>query len=176
MTEQEVFRRIYDADAAQIERLTAEIAHECRDPAKTVLDAWRQGAPCGEACCAFVCRHLEELAIGEMLDAAAAAAPAMRVQLMEMVVDRHLVLREYLLTVVQPLLESDAPGSPMRVCDAAYLIARRLVPITAEEALQFSDPGTFLVMPKTKRDTEIGAWKSSKTWTGLFAEPRTTGS
>ena len=173
MTEQEVFRRIYESDPAELNRLAAEIAHECRDPAKTVLDAWRQGARCGEACCAFVCQHLEELAIGEMLDAAASAAPAMRVQLMEMVVDRHLILREYLLTVVKPLLESDVSGSPMRPCDAAYLIARRLVPV---DDLSFSDPPAFLAKTEAKRDAEIGVWKSSDAWTSLFVEPKTTGS
>lgn len=166
MTEQQVFLRLHDlADGDQdgLARLSSEIRTECREPARTVL------ASPDRPVRAFVCRHLEELAIGEMLDAAGSADAATRVQLMEMVLDRHLVLREYLLTVLKPMLDDLTPGTPpMRTCDAAYLLARRLVSPQ-------NDPGQFMALDERKRDAEISEWKSSEEWETVFP-PKTNGS
>jgi len=158
VTEQQVFARIHelaDGDQEGLARLSGEIKAECREPARTVLASPDRPAR------AFVCRHLEELAVGEMLDAAGSAEPGMRVQLMEMVLDRHLVLREYLLTVLQPMLDDITPGAPMRTCDAAYLLARRLV--SPEDK-----PGEFMTLDEGQRDAEIGEWKSSEAWQTVF--------
>ena len=164
MTEQDVIRRVHDADP----QLAGEVAGECREPARTVLDSWRNGAACGEACCAFVCRHLEELAMAEALEAAGSASPEMRVQLLELVVERQLILREYLLTVLKPLLDASVAAKPMRACDAAYLLARRLVALEPEEAARFSAEAQFASLDEEKRDAEIGEWKTSKAWLAVF--------
>ena len=181
MTEQEVFSRVHgiaEGDQEELAKLSREIAAECREPARTILETWRGRPRCGEACCAFVCRHLEELAVGEMLDAAGPANAAMRVQLMEMAVERYLVLREYLLTILKPMLDqidSVQLGTSMRTCDGAYLLARRLVPVHTEEAEKFTEPGAFLALDNRVKDREITEWKLSETWEKVFTV-KTSGS
>jgi hypothetical protein len=123
-----------------------------------VLDAWAQGA--SSTACAFVCTKLHELAYHEMLQRAEKTPdPALRVQLLDMVVSQQLLFREYLLAVLHP----DTPQ--------AYVLIRRLVDPLESEAEKFSSEGEFLALDDHRQRGEMRRWADSETWRSLFEEP-----
>jgi hypothetical protein len=179
MTEADVFRRLNQlADTAvdDFRKLAAEIDTVCREPARTVLTAW-YGNTARPVSCAFVCANLKELAVGEMLGRAESVAPAPRVQLMEMVTTQQLAFRELLLTALEPLLKNFTPIDAantvggLRVRDAAYLLARKIVPLSDVDAGKFSNEEQFNTLEESQRDGEIDEWLKSASWLMVFPEP-----
>lgn len=180
MIGQEVFRCLNElsvSDADGLRKLAGEIAFHCRQPASTVLADWIGGAPTRQTPCAFVCSGLKELAVDEMLGCAESVAPALRVQLMDMVVTQQLAFRELMLTVLEPLLQDTTPvGSAgsigeLRTCDAAYLLVRKVVHLGATNAGQFIDEEQFKALEETYRDREIDEWMLSESWKAIFPDP-----
>src|SRR5258706_8461890 len=180
MTESEIFRRLNDlaeADADGLQKLAEEIDLICREPARTVLAEWLGGPPARETPCAFVCSNLKELAIGEMLGRAESVAPALRVQLMDTAVTQQLAFRELMLTALEPLLqdvtpiESTTSIGEQRTCDAAYLLVRKLVRLSAADAGQFATEDQFNLLEESQRDREIDEWLKSESWKMIFPEP-----
>jgi hypothetical protein len=180
MTEADVFRRLNElseADADGLRRLAEEIDMICREPARTVLTEWLGGPPARQIPCAFACSNLKELAVDEMLGRAESVSPALRVQLMDLVVTQQLSFRELMLTVLEPLLQDVTPagitasGEELRTCDAAYLLVRKIVRLSAVDAEQFSNEDQFTALGEEQRDDEIDHWLRSETWTGIFPDP-----
>jgi hypothetical protein len=180
MTEADIFRRLNElaeADTDGLQKLAAEIDLICREPARTVLAEWIGGAPARQTPCAFVCSNLKELAVGEMLGRTESVAPALRVQLMDMVATQQLVFRELLLTALEPLLEDLTPAGTtdsageLRTCDAAYLMVRKIVRLSDSEARQFSAENQFTTLAESERDREIDQWMSSESWKSIFPDP-----
>jgi hypothetical protein len=179
MTEDEILSRLYDlqeSDGEGLGKLAHEIGLQCREPAVTVLTEWISGPPQRQTPCAFICSHLKELAIGEMLRQSASVTPALRVQLMEMVTAQQLAFRELMLTALEPLLEdltpdgTETPGD-LRTCDTAYLLVRKIVRVKGAEASRFSDEKHFKDLQPIERDTEIDNWVVSETWKEIFPQP-----
>lgn len=184
MTEPEIFRRLYDlseSDAEGLGKLSQEIGLQCREPVKILLAEWVAGPPQRETPCAFICAHLKELALAEMLRNADVVAPVMRVHLMEMVVTQQLAFRELILTALEPLLQDLTPARntaasrELRNRDTAYLLVRKLVPVKAGEAEHFSAEGQFTALEPDRRDAEIDEWVLSETWKEIF-QKQTAGS
>lgn len=180
MTEQEVFRRLNElshSDADGLRKLADEIALQCREPAVTVLTEWVGGPPSRKTPCAFVCSNLKELALGEMLGRADSTAPALRVQMMEMVATQQFAFRELMLTALEPLLQdltpagSTASGTELRTCDAAYLLVRKIVRRSGAGASQAFIESEFTALTEIEKDEEIERWLQSATWKELFPEP-----
>jgi hypothetical protein len=175
MTAQDTLQRLHDlseSDADGLRSLAGEIASECRGAARTVLETWVNGPGDHEITCAFVCSELKELAVHEMLLRADSVEPARRVHLMEMVVDQQLAFRELTLTVLGPLLKDRSSAGPeLRTCDAAYLLVRRIVPLNAAGAAQFSAESGFMALGEDQRDGEIGRWTESEAWKAIFPAP-----
>jgi hypothetical protein len=180
MTEPEIFRRLNElaeADADGLRKLAEEIDLICREPARTVLAEWIGGPPARQTPCAFVCSNLKELAIGEMLGRAQSVTAALRVQLMDMVVTQQLAFREIMLTVLEPLLQdftriaAAGPAGEQRACDAAYLLVRKIVPLSAAEAAQFATESQFTALEENQRNREIDEWLISERWKMIFPEP-----
>ena len=165
MTRDDLHRRVYalaGSDADGLRALAGEVAVQAREGARAVLDLWERGA--SASACAYACMHLEELAFSEMLGrAGTATAPAMRAQLLELVVTQHLRFREYLLAVLEPTTPT------------AYLVIRRLVRPLAEEATLFSAEAEFLALDADAQQDEMLRWQSSATWASLFAQPSSAG-
>jgi hypothetical protein len=158
MTGNDLHRRLYsldESDADGLRALAGQVAARAREGARAIVDLWERGA--SASACAYTCTHLAELAFSEMLGRAGTVAePAMRAQLLELVVTQYLVFREYLLAVL-------APTTPME-----YLIIRRLVRPTADEADLFSTEERFLVLDEDAQTDEMRRWRISATWTSLF--------
>jgi hypothetical protein len=180
MTEAEIFRRLNElaeADADGLRKLAEEIDLICREPARTVLAEWIGGPPERQTPGAFVCSNLKELAVGEMLGRAQSVTPALRVQLMDMVVTQQLAFRETILTVLEPLLQDFTPiastsaTGEQRTCDAAYLLVRKIVPLSAAEAAQFATENQFAALEEIQRNCEIDEWLKSERWKMIFPEP-----
>ena len=180
MTEQDLFLRLHElseSDADGLRKLAEEIGVICREPASTILTEWVGGPPGRQIPCAFVCSHLKELAVAEMLLQTDSVAPALRVHLMEMVATQQLVFRELMLTALEPLLKDLSPagttasGDEVRTCDAAYLLARKMVRLRASEAEQFSAEDEFTARKEIQRDDEIDQWLLSETWKEIFPDP-----
>jgi hypothetical protein len=180
MTEQDLFLRLHElseSDADGLRKLAEEIGIICREPARTVLAEWVGGPPDRQTPCAFVCSHLKELAVAEMLLQTDSVAPALRVHLMEMVVTQQLAFRELMLTALEPLLKDLSPagttasGDEVRTCDAAYLLSRKMVRPRASEAEQFSAEDEFTARKEIQRDDEIDQWLLSETWKEIFPDP-----
>ena len=180
MTESEIFRRLNElaeADADGLQKFAAEIDLICREPTQTVLTEWLAGPPARQTPCAFVCSNLKELAVGEMLGRAGSVAPTLRVQLMDMVATQQLAFRELMLIALEPLLqdftpiESTSSTGEQRTCDAAYLLVRKLVRLSAAEAGQFSTEDQFNLFEENQRDREIDEWLKSESWKMIFPEP-----
>ena len=180
MTEPEIFRRLnelVEADGDGLRKFAEEINVFCREPVRTVLTEWLAGPPARQTPCAFVCSNLKELAVGEMLGRAESVAPALRVQLMDMVATQQLAFRELMLIALEPLLQDFTPiestGSTgeQRTCDAAYLLVRKLVRLSAADAGQFSTKDRFNLLEEDQRDHEIDEWLKSESWKMIFPEP-----
>jgi hypothetical protein len=180
MTEQDIFLRLHElseSDADGLRKLAEEIGFQCREPARTVLAEWVGGPPDRQTPCAFICSHLKELAIAEMLRQTDSVAAALRVHLMEMVVTQQLVFRELMLTALEPLLRDFTPTGTagltgdLRTCDAAYLLVRKIVRPSASEADQFSREDQFKALGQIERENEIDQWLLSETWKGIFSDP-----
>jgi hypothetical protein len=172
MIEQEVFLRIHEiseSDAELLRQLAAEISWECRTPSRVVLDSWVSSPQSLGIPCATVCTDLKELAVGEMLQRAASVDPGLRVQFMQIVTAQQLVFRELLLIVLEPLLKDRHAAGDTRICDAAYVLVRKLVAVDATEAGKFKSESEFLALDVDERSTEIRGWTRSKTWTTLFS-------
>ena len=180
MTEDDILSRLYElseSDGEGLGKLAHEIGLQCREPASTVLTEWISGPPQRQTPCAFICSHLKELALAEMLRQTDSVAPALRVHLMEMVVTQQFVFRELMLTALEPLLQdltpagtSDSTGD-LRTCDAAYLLVRKLVRVRDVEAKKFSAENQFTALEPDQRDIEIDNWLLSETWKEIFPEP-----
>ena len=171
MTEQEVFLRIHEiseSDAELLRQLAADISWECRTPSRVVLDSWVGSPQSLGIPCATVCTELKELAVGEMLERANSVDPGLRVQFMQIVVAQQLAFRELLLTVLEPLLKDRHAAGDTRVCDAAYVLVRRVVTVDAGEASKFRAEGEFLALGPDERSNEIKEWMESKTWAEIF--------
>jgi hypothetical protein len=144
---------------------------------KILLAEWVSGPPQRQTPCAFICAHLKELAIAEMLRNADVVAPIMRVHLMEMVVTQQLAFRESMLTALEPLLQDLTPAGntaipgELRICDTAYLLARKLVPVKTGEAEHFAAEDQFTALEPDQRNAEIDKWVLSETWNEIFPEP-----
>ena len=180
MTEQDLFLRLHElseSDTDGLRKLAEEIGIVCREPARTILTEWAGGPPDRQIPCAFICAQLKELAVAEMLLQTDPAAPASRVHLMEMVVTQQLAFRELMLTALEPLLKDLSPagttasGDEVRTCDAAYLLARKMVRPRASEAEQFSAEDEFTARKEIQRDDEIDQWLLSETWKEIFPDP-----
>lgn len=180
MTEQDLFLRLHElseSDADGLHRLAEEIGIICREPAKTVLTEWVGGPPDRQTLCAFICSHLKELAVAEMLHQTDSVAPALRVHLMEMVATQQLAFRELMLTALEPLLRDRTPAGTtgftgdLRTCDAAYLLVRKIVRLSASEAGQFSGEEQFMALGQIQRENEIDQWLLSETWKEIFPDP-----
>lgn len=180
MTEDEILSRVYElseSDGDGLAKLAHEIGLRCREPAVTVLTEWISGPPQRQTPCAFICSHLKELAVAEMLRQTDSVAPSLRVHLMEMVVTQQFVFRELMLTTLEPLLQdltpagtSDSTGD-LRTCDTAYLLVRNLVRVRDVEAKKFSAENQFTALEPDQRDIEIDNWLLSETWKEIFPEP-----
>ena len=171
MTEQEVFLRIHEiseSDAEMLRQLAAEISWECRTPSRVVLDSWVSSPQSLGIPCATVCTELKELAVGEMLQRASSVEPGLRVQFMQIVVAQQLAFRELLLTVLEPLLKDRHAAGDTRVCDAAYVLVRKIVTVDPGEASKFRAEGEFLALDPDERSNEIKEWMQSKTWAEIF--------
>ncbi len=59
---------------------------------------------------------------------------------------------------------------PRRICDEAYLNARRLLNIDEPMGQSLMNAREFLSFPDEKKDAEIAAYQKSRTWT-QFTEP-----
>jgi len=180
MTEQDLFLRLHElseSDADGLRKLAEEIGFQCREPARTVLAEWVGGPSDRQTPCAFICSHLKELAVAEMLRQTDSVASALRVHLMEMVATQQLVFRELMLTALEPLLRditlagTTASGEDVRTCDAAYLLVRKLVRINASEIGQFSTEDQFDALGQTQRESEIDQWLLAETWKEIFPDP-----
>lgn len=180
MTEPDIFRRLNElseSDAAGLRKLAEELDVFCRESGRTVLTEWIGGPPERQTPCAFICSHLKELAVAEMLRQTDSVAPALRVHLMEMVATQQLEFRELLLTALEPLLQDLTPAGTtdsageLRTCDAAYLLVRNIVRLSASEAGQFSAEDQFTALGQNQRDHEIDQWLLSETWKGIFPDP-----
>lgn len=180
MTEQDLFLRLHElseSDADGLRKLAEEIGITCREPARTVLAEWVGGSSDRQVPCAFVCSHLKELAVAEMLRQTDSVTPALRVHFMEMVATQQLVFRELMLTALEPLLKDLSPcgttasGDELRTCDAAYLLVRKIVRPSTSEAEQFSAEDQFNTLGQIQRDSEIDQWLLSETWKEIFPDP-----
>jgi hypothetical protein len=180
MTEQDLFLRLYElseSDADGLRKLAEEIGRQCGAPAETVLTEWISGPPNRQTPCAFICSHLKELAVAAMFHQTDSVAPALRVHLMEMVATQQLAFRELLLTALEPLLRdltpagTSASGDELRTCDAAYLLVRRIVRLSASAAGHFSAEEQFTALGLIERDSEINQWLLSETWKEILPEP-----
>ena len=181
MNEQDISRRLHvlsESDVDGLQRLADEIGLQCRGPAATVLTEWISGPPDRHTPCAFVCSELKELAVAEMLCQTDSVAPALRVHLMDMVTTQQLAFRELILTVLEPLLQdlttagtTGSDDDELRTCDAAYLLVRNIVPLSAAEAGQVSAENKFTALGQNQRDHEIDEWLLSETWKGIFPDP-----
>lgn len=180
MTEQDIFLRLHElpeSDADGLRKLAEEIGITCREPARTVLAEWVGGPSDRQTPCAFICSHLKELAVAEMLRQTESVAPALRVHLMEIVATQQLAFRELMLTALEPLLRDRTPagttasGDEARTCDAAYLLVRKIVHPSASEAEQFSAEDQFTALGPIQRDSEIDQWLLSDTWKEIFPDP-----
>ncbi|MEW5977112.1 MAG: hypothetical protein AB1898_15025 [Acidobacteriota bacterium] len=179
MTEHEIYFRLHDllpSDAAGLTRLASDVAQECREPSRTVLEVWKD-APDRGIVCAFTCAHLEELAFEEALSNADSVSPVLRAQFMETVVNQQLTFRELLLTVLEPLLKDQdlaewpTPAGSTRTSEAAYFLVRRIVMPGPDEASHFSTEEDFLRLDARGRAAEIKRWLCSQTWKRIFPEP-----
>ena len=171
MTEQEVFLRIHEiseSDAEMLRQLAAEISWECRTPSRVVLDSWVGRPQSLGIPCATVCTELKELAVGEMLQRASSVDAGLRVQFMQIVVAQQLAFRELLLTVLEPLLKDRHAAGDTRVCDAAYVLVRKVVTVDPGEAGKFRAESEFLALDPDGRSKEIKEWMQSKTWAEIF--------
>jgi hypothetical protein len=171
MTEQEVFLRIHEiaeSDQEKLGQLAAEISWECHTPSRIVLDSWLGSPQSRGIPCATVCTELKELAVGELMQRAGSVDPGLRVHFMQIVVAQQLAFRELQLTVLEPLLKDRHAAGETRVCDAAYVLVRKLVTVDSTEASKFRSESDFLALGTDERSAEIKEWTRSKTWTTLF--------
>ena len=103
-----------------------------------------------------------------MLQRASSVDAGLRVQFMQIVVAQQLAFRELLLTVLEPLLKDRHAAGDTRICDAAYLLVRKMVTVDAGEAGKFRAEGEFLGLDPDERSNEIKEWMQSKTWADIF--------
>ena len=73
--------------------------------------------------------------------------------------------------MLEPLLKDRHAAGETRVCDAAYVLVRKLVTVDAAEASKFRSESDFLALDPDERSNEIKEWIKSKTWTEVFAVP-----
>lgn len=175
MTEDEIYRRLPQiSEADGLQQLATDIDRDCRGPARVVIDAWLTGPPECRIPAAFTCSSLHELAVGAMLERIDSVQPPLRVQFMESVIRQHRRQRELLLTVLEPLLADrqivapDHPSGPMRACDLAYLIVRRMVTAPRDDEGPFPSAEAFTALDADERLIEILRWLKSSVWQALF--------
>ena len=161
MTSGDLHRRLYglaQSDADGLRTLAGQVAAQAREGARATLDVWERGV--STSACAYICLHLAELALSELLGRAGMVEqPAMRAQLLELAVTQHLTFREYLLAILEPTTPTE------------YLVVRRLVRPMAAEASVFSTEAEFLALDEDAQVDEMLRWQSSATWTSLFVQP-----
>jgi hypothetical protein len=103
-----------------------------------------------------------------MLQRVNSVEPGLRVQFMQIVTAQQLAFRELLLTVLEPLLKDRHAAGDTRVCDAAYVLIRKMVTVNPGEASKFGAESEFLALDPDERSNEIKEWMQSKTWAEIF--------
>jgi len=181
---QDVVTRLRAAEGPDaLKSLADEIAAEVLDAPKAVVHLWATGGKDESGKAGSVVIDLEELAVHPMLDEFDAASVQWRYNLMEDAVDTLLRLRNRVLARFDGLLADRSVMSasavtdtgqpdilPRRVCDEAYVWARRLAKIEASKESGFSDEAVFLKLEHTERNEEIQRWKRARFWKDILEE------
>ena len=182
MNGQDVLTRLQAADTPDaLGALGDQLAGEVLEAPAAIVDVWTTGPPAESDKAGFVVLELDELAMRPMLRAAQRSQPDRRFALMRAVVDSQLRLRNRVLGGLDGLLRdrsalpaaagslpTEATTPLIRVCDDAYLSARRLVRIEDPERFGLHTEGEFLAMKHDDRSAEIRKWRQTWIWRALL--------
>lgn len=124
--------------------------------------------------------ELEDLAIVPLLEAAPGLAADPRVQAVTTAADAELALRARLIAAIDAMLDDRTPLAPpstraavevpppeRRVCDAGYLLMRRVVHFGEDELERVVAADAFLDLPEAQRDAAIAEARRTGTWQRL---------
>ena len=182
MKEPEVIEQIQalnTEDQLAVERLVETMRNESKKTPEAVISLWTTGSAEDVEKAITIMLKLEDLVLTPLLDNFDNCNPQQRLQSISLAVDTQLSIRKIIVQKLNQLLddvrlitieeiprfvEEEAP-IPMRICDEAYLLMRRLLKIDEKEVDFAMNSSEFIELPTDMRNVEIQRARNSEAWT-----------
>jgi hypothetical protein len=165
-------------DIEAVNALADRIKGRARQIPKDTTNMWLKGDESNSMKALEVLVELEELTIHPAIEAYPEASADKKARLMYLAVEQHLNVRKMLLKTLRQMLQDksmvpqplpieaiEEPPVPCRFCDEAYILMRRLLNYSEDEAKNGLNSDAFLELPPEERDNEIQKALASKEWT-----------
>jgi len=165
-------------DIEAVNALADRIKGHARQIPKDTTNMWLKGDETNSIKALEILVELEELTIHPTIEAYAEASADKKARLMYLAVEQQLDVRKMLLKTLRQMLQDksmvpqpipietiEEPPLPRRFCDEAYILVRRLLNYSEDEAENGLNSDAFLELPPEERDNEIQKALATKEWT-----------
>jgi hypothetical protein len=171
-------RALNPDDIEAVNALADRIKNHARQIPRDTTNMWLKGDESSSTKALEVLVELEELTIHPAIEAYTEASADKKARLMYLAVEQQLDARKMLLKTLRQMLQDksmvpqpapieviEEPPVPRRFCDEAYLLVRRLLNYSEDEAKNGLNSDAFIELPPEERDEEIQKALDSKEWT-----------